>query len=125
MTHPTDDELEAMAVTMADYCLHEIAATLRALSAEDGANMSYFLPEKMHKSFIFNGLDVAPKRGVLYINATRAASREVHCGIAEHILERGKYPADGPVDTRGIFADSQRARLSIDAALRALEQGEG
>ena len=51
------------------------------------------------------------------------ASREVHCGIADHILERGKFPADGPVDTKGIFADSQRARLGIDAALRALEQG--
>ena len=42
------------------YC-QPIGATLRALSAEDGANMSYFLPEKMHKAFIFNGLDVAPK----------------------------------------------------------------
>ena len=51
------------------------------------------------------------------------ASREAHCGIADHILERGKYHADGPVDTKGIFADSQRARLGIDAALCALEQG--
>ena len=48
------------------------------------------------------------------------ASRAAHCGIAEHIFERGKFPADGPVDTKGIFADSQRARLGIDAALRAL-----
>ena len=31
MTHPTDDELEAMAVTMADYCLHDVAAMLRAV----------------------------------------------------------------------------------------------
>jgi len=30
MAHPSDDELEAMAVTMADYCLHDVAAMLRA-----------------------------------------------------------------------------------------------
>ena len=30
MANPTDDELEAMAVTMADYCLHDVAAMLRA-----------------------------------------------------------------------------------------------
>ena len=53
------------------------------------------------------------------------ASREAHCAIAEHILERGKFPADGPVDTKGIFADSQRARLGIDAALRDVEGGGG
>jgi len=46
------------------------------------------------------------------------ASREVHCGISEHILACGKYAAGGPVDTKGIFADSQRARLGVDAALR-------
>lgn len=38
-------------------------------------------------------------------------SRDAHCAIAEHILQQG--PAS---DTRGIFADSQRARLAIDRA---------
>ena len=35
MEHPTDDELEAMAVTMADYCLHDVAAMLRAMKGRD------------------------------------------------------------------------------------------
>lgn len=39
------------------------------------------------------------------------ASRETHCGIAEHILQGG-------TNTNGIFADSQRARLAIDEALK-------
>ena len=40
-------------------------------------------------------------------------SRETHCGIAEHILQGGK-------NTKGIFSDSQTARLSIDKALATL-----
>ena len=35
MARPTDDELEAMAVTMADYCLHDVAAMLRACKGRD------------------------------------------------------------------------------------------
>lgn len=45
-------------------------------------------------------------------------SRETHCGIAEHCLEKGKK-----VKTAPIFADSQRARLAIDAALLGLARG--
>jgi len=42
------------------------------------------------------------------------SSREVHCSIAEYILEeKGIRPINGTA----IFADSQRARLAIDAAL--------
>lgn len=45
-------------------------------------------------------------------------SRETHCGLAEYIFQGG-------TNTKGIFADSQRARLAIDATLRALDQPKG
>lgn len=40
------------------------------------------------------------------------ASRDVHAGLAEYILQ-----ANCPTDTDGMFADLQRARLAADAAL--------
>lgn len=50
------------------------------------------------------------------------ASRDVHAGLAEFILNRSDKANSGLTkeQAKGVFADLQRARLAADAALEAL-----
>ena len=70
MTPPTDDELEAMAVTMADYCLHDVAAMLRACKGRVGVD-THTVASEAFKAIVWGSQQPPPPHGAAYPSYTR------------------------------------------------------
>lgn len=97
-----------------DVVAAEIAKALNDDDAKDAEikRLQGLVTSSEQERYRAVGALVAKDAEIARLREALKASRDVHAGLAEYILQ-----AKDSTDTRGMFADLQRARLAVDAAL--------